>query len=50
MAKETLHNQRPSLNPDFAEQTLAMIQAAEKGDLSQIAILLERAPALAKDK
>ena len=50
MVKKTLDNHRPSRNEEFADNLMDMIHAAEKGDLSKIALLLERDPVLAKAK
>jgi ankyrin repeat protein len=48
--EKTLKDQKPSQNEDFASQLMDTIHAAEAGDVTKLATLLEQNPELARAK
>lgn len=50
MVQDNLQQQRPSKDNRFVEEVIAVLQAAEQGDLSKLNHLLERNPSLAQAK
>lgn len=50
MVQDNLQQQRPSKDERFVQELIAVIEAAEQGDLSKLNALLERNPSLAQAK